>query len=70
MAAIQQILLDQAEGGVGILLISEDLEELFALSDRLLVMHDGAIVGEFDPDTATRIEVGIAMAGTAQEAAS
>lgn len=70
VAAIQQILLDQAEGGVGILLISEDLEELFALSDRLLVMHDGAIVGEFDPDTATRVEVGIAMAGTAQKATS
>ena len=63
VAAIQEILSEQAADGVGILLISEDLEELFALSDRLLVMHEGHVVGEFDPDTATRQEVGAAMAG-------
>ncbi|NNC81113.1 MAG: ABC transporter ATP-binding protein [Acidimicrobiales bacterium] len=63
VAAIQAILLKQSQAGVGILLISEDLEELFALSDRLLVMHEGKVVGEFDPDVATRAEVGIAMAG-------
>ncbi len=63
VAAIQQILVRQAAAGVGILLISEDLEELFALSDRLLVMHEGEVVGEFDPDVATRQEVGAAMAG-------
>lgn len=63
VAAIQAILLKQSHAGVGILLISEDLEELFALSDRLLVMHEGKVVGEFDPDVATRAEVGIAMAG-------
>lgn len=61
--AIQQILVAQASDGVGIVLISEDLEELFALSDRLLVMHEGKVVNEFDPDTATRTEVGAAMAG-------
>ena len=69
VAAIQRILLNQSEEGVGILLISEDLEELFALSDRLLVMHDGKVVGEFDPDVATRSEVGAAMAGATHEAA-
>lgn len=61
--AIQDILVEQASDGVGILLISEDLEELFALSDRLLVMHEGAVVAEFDPDAATRQSVGAAMAG-------
>ncbi len=61
--AIQEIIVDQAVDGVGVLLISEDLEELFALSDRLLVMHEGSVVAEFDPDTATRAEVGAAMAG-------
>ena len=61
--AIQDILVEQAADGVGILLISEDLEELFALSDRLLVMHEGSVVDEFDPDVATRQEVGAAMAG-------
>ncbi len=68
VAAIQRILLEQSASGVGILLISEDLEELFALSDRLLVMHEGRIVGEFDPDVATRSEVGAAMAGANAEA--
>ena len=63
VAAIQEILVAQAAAGVGILLISEDLEELFALSDRLLVMHEGKVVGEFDPDATTRAEVGAAMAG-------
>ncbi len=61
--AIQDILVEQAASGVGILLISEDLEELFALSDRLLVMHEGSVVAEFNPDSATRAEVGAAMAG-------
>lgn len=63
VAAIQAILVEQSQRGVGILLISEDLEELFALSDRLLVMHEGQVVAEFDPDVATRTEVGAAMAG-------
>lgn len=63
VAAIQEILLQHAAEGVGILLISEDLEELFALSDRLLVMHEGEVVGEFDPDHASRRQVGAAMAG-------
>jgi len=63
VAAIQKILVEQSSKDVGILLISEDLEELFALSDRLLVMHEGKVVKEFDPDSATRAEVGVAMAG-------
>ena len=61
--AIQDILVAQSAAGVGIVLISEDLEELFALSDRLLVMHEGSVIAEFDPDAATRTEVGVAMAG-------
>ena len=61
--AIQDILVAQAMDGVGIVLISEDLEELFALSDRLLVMHEGKVSREFDPETATRRDVGAAMAG-------
>ncbi len=64
VAAIQQILLEQAASDAGILLISEDLEELFALSDRILVMHEGSIAGVFDPDTASRADVGAAMAGS------
>lgn len=63
VAAIQQVLLRQAEAGVGILLISEDLDELLALSDRLLVMHEGRVMAEFDPAATTRAEVGVAMTG-------
>lgn len=63
VAAIQEVLLAEAAAGVAVLLISEDLDELLALSDRLLVMHEGKIVGEFDPDTTTRADVGVAMTG-------
>ena len=61
--AVQQLLVDQRDAGVGVLLISEDLEELLTLSDRLLVMSEGHVVAEFDPDHCTRAEVGEAMAG-------
>ena len=45
------------------LLISEDLDEILALSDRVLVMYEGELTGEFDPDSATVEEIGLAMAG-------
>ncbi|NNE95566.1 MAG: ABC transporter ATP-binding protein [Acidimicrobiales bacterium] len=67
VAAIQEVLVAQAEAGLGILLISEDLEELLALSDRILVMREGRIVAEFDAETATRAMVGEAMAGSASK---
>ena len=44
----------------------EDLDELLTLSDRLLVMHSGKIVGEFDPVNSERHDIGAAMAGEAQ----
>ena len=65
VAAIQGHLAAQRADGVGVLLISEDLDELFALSDRLLVMYEGRVVAELDPDATTRGEVGAAMAGQA-----
>ena len=61
--AIQDLLVAERSDGVAILLISEDLDELLTLSDRLLVMHEGMIVGEFDPTTAKRHDIGAAMAG-------
>ena len=42
-------------------MISEDLDELLALTDRLLVMEGGTIRGEFNPRTTSRQEVGLAM---------
>ncbi len=60
---IQDLLIAERGAGVAVLLISEDLDELLTLADRLLVMHDGRIVGEFDPNTAARREIGEAMVG-------
>mgnify|MGYP003949967803 FL=1 len=59
--AIQDLLLDQREAGAAVLMISEDLDELLTLTDRLLVMEGGVIRGEFDPRTVSRHEVGMAM---------
>ena len=47
--AMRRLLLRYREEGVGILLISEDMPELFALSDRMAVMYHGRIVGNFRP---------------------
>ena len=64
--AIQDLLVAERSAGAAVLLISEDLDELLTLSDRLLVMHSGKIVGEFDPVTAERHDIGAAMAGEVQ----
>jgi simple sugar transport system ATP-binding protein len=61
--AIRRILLDQRAEGTGILLISEDLDEVRALSDRILVMYGGRVVGEVDPESFDLEEVGLLMAG-------
>jgi general nucleoside transport system ATP-binding protein len=54
---------DAASQGVGVLLISEDLDEIRALADRILVMYEGGIVGELDARTASVGELGLLMAG-------
>jgi simple sugar transport system ATP-binding protein len=51
---------------MAILLISEDLDEILALADRVVVMYEGAIVGEVDPKGATVSEIGLLMAGGAR----
>ncbi|MFD1909088.1 hypothetical protein ACFSQ7_41625 [Paenibacillus rhizoplanae] len=45
------------------LLISEDLDELLQLSDRILVIYGGSIIGESDHDQADREQIGLMMAG-------
>ena len=52
-----------ADEGVGVLLISEDLDEILALADRVVVLYEGRISGEFDPKAAPVDEIGLAMAG-------
>jgi ABC-type uncharacterized transport system ATPase subunit len=60
---VRQRLLDERDRGAGILLISEDLDEVFNLATRIAVMFKGKIVGVLDADKATREEVGLLMAG-------
>ena len=52
-----------AAEGVGVLLISEDLDELLALADRIAVMYEGQVVGEVEADGADVAEIGLLMAG-------
>jgi len=58
-AYLRQAALD----GVAVLLLSEDLDEVMTLSDRIVVMYEGAIVGEVDARTASADELGLLMAG-------
>jgi simple sugar transport system ATP-binding protein len=63
--SVQRLLLQQRENGAAILLISEELEELISLSDRIYVIYEGEIMGEVmeaDPET-----LGLMMTGTRQK---
>jgi ABC-type uncharacterized transport system ATPase subunit len=60
----RQELMQARNEGTGVLLISEDLEELFSLSDRLVVLFDGKIVGEFKPVETDFYEIGYLMTGS------
>jgi general nucleoside transport system ATP-binding protein len=62
--AARQALVQARDKGAGILLISEDLEELFTLSDRLIVLYGGTIVGSFAPEDSNVFEVGHLMTGS------
>jgi simple sugar transport system ATP-binding protein len=65
----QELLLERRAEGSGILVISEDLDELFELSDRIAVLHAGHLVGVVNPHTSDRYEVGRLMLGAAAEVA-
>jgi simple sugar transport system ATP-binding protein len=52
-----------AAEGVAVLLVSEDLDEILALADRVVVMYEGRIVGEADPEQTAVEEIGLLMAG-------
>lgn len=61
--AVRNQILDQREKGVAVLLISEDLDELMALADRILVIYEGEVVGEMQTEDATAERLGLLMAG-------
>ncbi|MCL1592792.1 MAG: ABC transporter ATP-binding protein [Actinomycetia bacterium] len=60
---IQQKLVEYRTACTAILMISEDLDEVFGLADRIAVLYEGKIMGIVDPSVATREEVGLMMAG-------
>jgi ABC-type uncharacterized transport system ATPase subunit len=61
---VRQVLLDQRDRGAGILLISEDLDEIMQMSDRILVMYEGEAMGIFPCEEAELEELGLMMAGS------
>jgi ABC-type uncharacterized transport system ATPase subunit len=60
------LLLQQCQRGAAILLVSEDLEEVLWLSDRIMVLCNGAVMGLIEAATATREQLGLLMAGVRQ----
>jgi len=64
---VRQILLRQRGRGAGILLISEDLEEIMTMSDRILVLFQGQVMGVIDAEGAQIEKIGLMMAGTKEE---
>jgi ABC-type uncharacterized transport system ATPase subunit len=60
---VRGVLLDAARKGVGILLISEDLDEIVELSDRIAVLYEGRVVGVVDSAHANYEQIGLMMAG-------
>ena len=60
---IHSQLVAQRDAGKAVLLVSLELDEVMSLSDRILVMYEGEIVGELDPKTTTVQELGLYMSG-------
>ena len=66
---VHRRLVEERDRGRAILLVSFELDEILGLSDRILVMYGGRIVGEYGPDV-TELELGVAMAGGGRESAA
>ena len=64
---IHSQLVAQRDAGKAVLLVSLELDEVMNLSDRILVMYEGEIVGELDPKTTTVQELGLYMAGAKRD---
>ncbi len=61
---IHKTIISMRDKGIGILLISMELDEIFSLSDRIIVFFEGETIGEVTPDEITREEIGLMMAGS------
>nr|WP_314091268.1 ABC transporter ATP-binding protein [uncultured Shinella sp.] len=69
MEFVMEEMLKQRDNGRAILLISTELEELFAICDRILVMFHGEFLGELPPDRTRLDELGLLMAGQTEQPA-
>ena len=65
---IHSQLVAERDKGKAVLLVSLELDEVMSLSDRILVLYEGEIVGEFDPKAVTVQELGLYMAGAKRAA--
>ncbi|HYE66183.1 MAG TPA: ABC transporter ATP-binding protein [Pyrinomonadaceae bacterium] len=65
---IHRKLVDLRDSGCAVLLVSAELEEVTALADRLLIIHEGQMVSEVDPKRTTMEEIGLLMTGGHQQA--
>ena len=61
--SIHKLIINQRDEGSAVLLISEDLDELFKLSDRIIVLYEGRMIKEVDIESANIESLGLAMAG-------
>ena len=62
--AVHRVLLAERDRGTAILLISEELDEIMSLADRIMGIYEGQIMGEVPAEEATLAELGLMMAGT------
>jgi simple sugar transport system ATP-binding protein len=67
---IRNKIIEQQEKGIAVLLISEDLDEIFDLSDDIAVMYEGSIVGKIKCSETTYEQVGLMMTGVLEESSN
>jgi simple sugar transport system ATP-binding protein len=66
---VHKRIVQQRDHGVAVLIVSAELDEIYALADRIAVMYEGRITG-FRPPTVPPEELGLLMAGASDEAAA
>ncbi|MEO8363331.1 MAG: ABC transporter ATP-binding protein [Ilumatobacteraceae bacterium] len=64
---IHQRIVEERDSGVGVLIVSTELDEVMTLADRLLVMYRGRLVASVDPKTTSAMDVGLYMAGSSPD---
>lgn len=64
---VRRRLVQERDRGAAVLLMSEDLDEIFNLSDRIAVIYEGQIIGVLDPEDATYESIGMLMAGLTEK---